>query len=669
MKKQDLAFLGLPACLLLLCLYTSWQLIDSTWLHGLGLTFLQLFRPSHTLSLTQMAVQLSLLPTMATALLAGGLLGAASTLLQQLIKNPLASDTTLSVGAGAQLALLMVTLFLPSFGLYGSFWVAFVGALASMSLVFFLAKGSRGNAVVLVLAGLVVNLLIGAVASLLLLFYADRAMGVLLWGAGDITQMGWHTTLWLLAGSVLFVLALVPLYKPLSLMGLDDRTAQSLGVPVKQIRQAAIVLIAAAVALVISHLGAIAFVGLGAATLTNLLALRTLGTRLLFSFGVGGLLLWLTANIAALIAPKFSLPLPAGTISSLLGVPLILWLIIKSAKHHIDSPTPALPHTQKPVNLFFYGVLLLGLGATACFVAPQVMMTKDAPSVAFGVSHLTELDFIAQYRLPRSLSAMAVGAMLAVAGILLQTLTKNPMASPEVLGVSSGGAMGVVLAFLILPTLGFAVTPLHLLPFGVMGAMAVLAVILWLTSRVNESLLLLVGVAISALMGVVMSLIGLSGNPKLQAVLSYLSGSTYHANPASAWYLLGAALVLYGVAQLITKPLALLGLGSVIAQGRGLSVQRFRLGVLTLVALLSAVATLAVGPLSFVGLMIPHLASRLGATKLSDSLPLSALLGAILLLVADWLGRYMIFPYEIPAGMLASLIGGAYFVYLMHKTK
>src|SRR5690606_3848673 len=132
-------------------------------------------------------------------------------------------------------------------------------------------------------------------------------------------------------------------------------------------------------------------------------------------------------------------------------------------------------------------------------------------------------DLIVDFRLPRTLSAAATGIMLATAGVLLQTLTRNPMASPEVLDISSGSAIGVILAFVFLPSFGYAGIMLS----GLLGAAIVLSLILWLARRVNSAYLLLVGVAIAALMGGLLSLVKLSGDQRLQAVLSWLSGSTY----------------------------------------------------------------------------------------------------------------------------------------------
>ena len=220
--------------------------------------------------------------------------------------------------------------------------------------------------------------------------------------------------------------------------------------------------------------------------------------------------------------------------------------------------------------------------------------------------------------------------MLACAGVLLQTLTRNPMASPEVLGISSGVALVVIAAFLAFPALGSG----GLLLAGAGGALMVAVLVLWLARRLQPAWLLVTGVAIAALMQGVMTVVQLSGNPQLQGVLSWLAGSTWYARPHTAPLLVLLALVL-----------------------------------LALVALMSAVAILAVGPLSFIGLMTPHLARRSGAVSPEKQLPVAALYGAALMLVADWLGRYLIFPYELGAGVIASLLGGGFFLLLLRQAR
>ena len=651
-------------CLLLVsAVVSSIELIDSHW----QLPLSALLHASSELPPNDMAIQLSLIPTMLVAILAGGILGSSSVLLQQLVKNTLASDTTLAVGSGAQMALLIVTLFFPSFGLYGNVWVGFVGAMLSMGLVFVLSAPSRMNPVVLVLSGLVVNILISAIASVLLVFNPEMALGVMVWGSGSLTQASWKTTIDLAIATLVGAVCLLPLYKPVMLMSLDDRQAQNLGVPIKWVRLALTGLVAMMTALVVSQLGSLSFIGLAAATLSNGLPIRHLSARLVLSFVVGGLLLWLASNIAMLFEGALPIAMPAGALTGILGAPLIIWLTLRQRKSAVEAIIPVISVAKKPISLAFLGTGLLACLLIALFFSQKLVSDNQ---VQWAISTFADWQLIHTYRLPRTLSAAATGVLLATAGVLLQTLTRNPMASPEVLGISSGAALGVILAFILLPLFGVAVVSQAYLGLaGIIGALAVLMLILWLARRIDSGYLLLVGVAITAMMEGVLALIKLSGDPRLQAILNWLSGTTYAANLATAWWLWLVAILVFTVSVLIVKPLELIGLGHTVAKGRGLATQRFEMGVLILIAVASAAATLAIGPLSFIGLMIPHLAITLGAVSLPKQLPVAAMLGASMMIMADWLGRYIIFPYEIPAGTLAAIIGGGYFIYFMRKMR
>lgn len=632
------------------------MVIHSSWQYPLS----ELISFSDTQSLSQMAIQLALIPTMIVVILAGGLLSVSSLLLQQIIGNTLASDTTLAVGGGGQLALLLVVLFLPSFGLYGSFWVAFIGALVSMGLVFGLSIKAKLDPVVLILSGLVINILFYALANLLLIFFSESAMGVMLWSGGALTQTSWDNVGVLIITTFVLSVLLIPLIKPLTLMTLDDITAKSLGVPVLRIRVFVVMLVALVVAVVVSRLGVLSFTGLAGATLANALAIRYLVSRLLIGFITGGLLLWLTSNVVVLLSEYVSFNIPAGAMTGVLGAPLIIYLIL--------NQTNQITHEDKSVPVSYKHELSLPL-VCLLMVSVFVVVLIYAPSAtgSFGIDMRSQMIY--EFRLSRTLGAMAVGAMLAVAGTLLQKLTHNPMASPEVLGVSSGAALGVLLSFVLLPTLGLGGSLLGMVMGGVLGALVVLVVILWLSSQLSSGYLLLIGVAISALMTGMLTLIRLSGDPRLQAVLTWLSGTTYHIKMPFAIVLIMISAITLIIALIFTKPLALISLGSTIAQGRGVSVRAYQGAILLLVAVLSAVSTLAVGPLSFIGLIIPHLATSLGAVRLSSQLIVAAILGATLLMLADWVGRYIIFPYEIPAGTLAAILGAVYFMYLVYRTK
>lgn len=636
-----------------LSLWSSWVLLDQQWTGPIS----DLLLPSAQLDIASMATQLHLVATSIVALLAGGLLGVVSILLQQLVKNPLASDTTLGVGVGAQLAMLIVTLFLPSLAIYGGLYVAFVGALISMGLVFALSAPSRFNPLILILAGLVVNILLAAVANVLVLFFAERSNGMLSWAAGFLAQNSWHTSTMLMITAVVMALVCLPLLKPLTLMSLDDLQAKRLGVPINGIRGLVVLIVAIVTALVISEVGLIGFIGLGAASLVNALGISSISKRLAAAFALGALLLWLTSNVALLLEPILDMQIPAGALTGILGAPLIIWLILRQRRERIETVTPILTGKHISIAFWRWGIGVLALIMLACLFVQDVN----------GWALSTDWAITQQYRLPRSLSAAATGLMLAIAGVLLQTLTRNPMASPEVLGVSSGAALGVILGFLLLPSLGLSAGAGTLLISGLSGAMAVLLLIIWLARKVSSGYLLLVGIGIAAMMDGVMHMVKLSGDPRLEAMLSWLSGTTYSAQPSTVWYLIAIALILFALSLLIIKPLRVLGLGTGIARNLGVAVTPVTLALLVLVAALSTASTLAVGPLSFIGLMVPHLATSLGAVKLERQLPLAALLGAGVMVIADWIGRYVIFPYELPAGTIAAIIGGGYFLWLIRK--
>lgn len=634
---------------------SSALLIDKSW----SLPITQLLKPSFELDVADMAVQLRLVATSVVALLAGGLLGVVSILLQQLVKNPLASDTTLAIGTGAQLALLIATLFVPSLAIYGGVWIAFVGALISLGLVFILSLPSRFNPLILVLSGLVVNILLAAFASTLVLFFTERSVGILSWAAGFLTQNNWQTSVKLAITAAILVVISIPLLKPLTLMSLDDLQAKRLGVPINSIRLMVISIVAVVTALVISEVGLISFIGLAAASLVNALGIAHIGRRLIAAFGFGALLLWLTSNIGLLLEPILGMPIPAGSITGILGAPLIIWLILRQRRQSVAPITPMFSGKRQPINWWRWAISLLVLFAIVS------LLVKDIS----GVTLSTDWALTTQFRLPRTLSAAATGVMLATAGVLLQTLTRNPMASPEVLGISSGVALGVIVGFLLLPVFGVKPGALALVGSGLLGSLLVLLLIIWLARKVTPAYLLLVGIGIAAMMDGVMSMVKISGDPRLRGMLSWLSGTTYSASPETVWYLICSAVILVAISMLLIKPLRVLGLGGSVARSLGVKVVAYQLALLTVVAALSTVSTLAVGPLSFIGLMVPHLATSLGAIQLEKQLPLAALLGAGVMILADWIGRYIIFPYELPAGAIAAIIGGIYFLWLIrHST-
>ena len=279
-----------------------------------------------------------------------------------------------------------------------------------------------------------------------------------------------------------------------------------------------------------------------------------------------------------------------------------------------------------------------------------------------GLSHWSD---IAQWRLPRVLAAVAAGILLALAGTAIQRITGNPMASPEVLGISSGTAIGLILT--IAPTASLSLPALLLA--GSVSAFVTLLLLVALNRRsgFQPERLLLTGIAITALFDPVRAIILANGDPRVQQMIAWMSGSTYYVDGVTGAIALATAALMLALSPLVARWLDLLPLGQGPASALGVGVNRVRLILLGLVAVLTAFATLIVGPLSFAGLLAPHLARMLGLTRALPHLVGAALIGAILMASADWLGRQILFPQEIPAGLVSALLGGAYFMWGLRK--
>jgi ABC-type Fe3+-siderophore transport system permease subunit len=283
------------------------------------------------------------------------------------------------------------------------------------------------------------------------------------------------------------------------------------------------------------------------------------------------------------------------------------------------------------------------------------------------VSSPAQIGALLFWRLPHTVAAMSAGVLLALAGTLIQRVTANPMASPDLLGVSSGGALGIVVVLFA----GLDPTPGFLFAGCLAGAITTLALLLWLGGRASfaPERLLLIGVGISALFEAVVGALLASDDPRAGLLMNFVVGSTYYVAPAAAYAAGAIALVALVLGPLMARWLETLGLGSSMASGLGVPVVRARFAILLLAALLTATSTLLVGPLSFVGLIAPHIARYSGARRPAGQMFVAALFGALLMGFADWLGRQVLFPLEMPAGLVATLIGGPYLIALtLRKT-
>lgn len=614
-----------------------------------------LFQASESLEI--LLIQNYTLPRVAMALLAGGLLGGASLLLQQVMNNPLASDNTLGISAGAQFALFLATIFVPSSLEWGAGLIAFVGAGLSLGLVLTLSARKTMSPLLLVLAGLVVNLYFGAFSTLMMLFFPEESRGLAQWGAGSLVQESWRDSQWLAFQAVPLLLIIVSLIRPLTILTLNDSNAQSLGVPVTRLRLLGVLVSAALIACVVSAVGMLGFVGLASATLVRQLGVRTLKYQLLGALSCGALLLANTDLVLQLLGQYYGVSLPTGAVTALLGTPLLLWLMFRalpSGRLMEMTGYPALKRRRTPW-------LWLGLGVG---ISLWVALSLGQNGSGWVWSNVNESPLIA-LRYPRVLAALAAGALLAVAGVLLQRLTLNPMASPELLGVSSGTSMGILLALFMFSHL----SSYWIWVAGISGALLALSVLMWVnqTNGMLPEKVLLTGISLSALFDSLQRLAITSGDPRASQLIAWTSGSTLRIDSEIAIPFFIITLILVAVSTLFSRWLTLFSLQAPMAQALGLNVVAARWVLILLSALLSGLATLLIGPLSFIGLLVPHIVCGFGVIKAEQQLCTAAVVGGVLMLCADWLGRQILFPYEVPAGLVATLIGGSYFLVMIRR--
>ncbi|OOF20714.1 Fe3+-hydroxamate ABC transporter permease FhuB [Salinivibrio sp. IB574] len=598
-------------------------------------------------------------PRLVTALLAGACLGLAGTLMQQVLRNPLASPSTLGVANGASLALMLATLYAPWLLTWSSAMVAMSGGVLTMLVVFALAWRRGLSPTVVVIAGLILNLYCGALSTVLLLMNQEALHGMMVWGAGSMVQTDWYSVQALLPRIGLAVVLILALLKPLNVLSLSDEGAKSLGVSLAKIRVIALGLSVLLTAWVVSLIGVIGFVGLAAPAIARLCGARKLITRLSLAMILGALMLAATDLAVQLLPGRRAMMVPTGAATAALGAPLLLWLLPRVSlgnrqRQQMHAGTSA-PRQDWPLGRT---LMLLVLGVV-------IFATVSRQSEGWQWLALSGDWSLLEWRLPRLLAAALAGGVLAVAGAVLQRLSANPMASPEVMGISAGTALGLIVTIFA----GMGASMLSLYIGGLIGAGATLALIVLLNRKTGfqPEKVLLTGVAIAALMQAVKSFLMAGGDPRAYQVLAWISGSTYYVTDSTVTTLALVAAVLVVLGLMCQRWLDILPLGGETAQSLGVKVGRARMLLLALVAVMTVSATLVVGPLSFVGLMAPHIARSWGAKNARAHMVTAGLIGMGLMLFADWLGRQWLYPQEMPAGIIASLIGGLYLMIVLRK--
>lgn len=318
---------------------------------------------------------------------------------------------------------------------------------------------------------------------------------------------------------------------------------------------------------------------------------------------------------------------------------------------------------------FFLGTaLLVILAVLSMMTGPRFYSLSQLFNALFHSDPTRTVDIIIHTsRVPRTVLAMGVGAFLAVAGGLMQALTRNPLASPGLFGVNAGAALFIVFAssFFAISAPGSTL----LLAFG--GACAT-GTLVWFASKVsngqlNPLRLVLAGVAITALCNAFTQAILVIDQESLDTMLFWLAGSLARSDGASVYPVLFFGGVLVIVACMFAGQMSVLNAGEDIARGLGQNIARVRLLASIMVVGLAGCAVALAGNIGFIGLIVPHIARQLFGSHLRYTLPACALLGALLLLAADIVARVIILPQEVPVGVMTALMGAPFFILLAQR--
>ncbi|HEY5836971.1 FecCD family ABC transporter permease [Streptomyces sp.] len=308
------------------------------------------------------------------------------------------------------------------------------------------------------------------------------------------------------------------------------------------------------------------------------------------------------------------------------------------------------------------GVAGVGIGAVPLGLGRVVRGLTGAGSYA-------DYQVVVNFRLPRIVVGACVGAALAVSGAILQAVTRNPLASPAIIGVNGGAGVGALVALSFLPgsVAGW------LTPAAAFAGAAVTGATVYLLARrdgiVNPARLALVGVAVGgvtlAIIQLVLVLTAFTGD--VQASMRWLTGSLWGRTWENVWQVLPFTAVLLPLAWLMSDQLDLLGLGDDVPRSLGSRLERLKGLLLALAVALAASAVAVAGTIAFVGLLAPHLCRRLVGPGHRLLIPTTACAGALLVLLADAAGRGLLPPTEIPVGLFTAVLGAPYFLFQIRR--
>ncbi|MFF5876588.1 iron ABC transporter permease [Streptomyces californicus] len=621
----------------------------------------------------------SRLPRLLAGVAVGFALGAAGALLQSVTRNALASPDTLAVTAGSYFTLTCVAAFGLTVPLWASGAVAFAGGLLAAGLVLALTGRMAGTSGTrLVLAGSAMAMALDAATAMLLILFDKNTTGLYAWGSGSLAQLNIDASTRAIPLIAVVLCAALALSRKLDVLGLGEDTASSLGVPIRATRVTAVVCAVLLTSTAVTLAGPIAFVGLGAPVLARLISVRVraLHRHALLVPGAGllGALLVLLADasLRALLGAEGAASVPTGVPTTLLGAAVIVALALRLR----DSGPVRQPPQGRAASRSHRSFLLVVVGAVV-LLAGAVLVGVLAGSLWLRTGDLvlwfqgTAPDLIGRAlddRMPRVAAAVLAGAALGLAGCSVQSAVRNPLAEPGVLGITAGAGLGAVVVVTAGIPGGQPVIVVAAVATG-LATFALIALLAWRGGFLPDRFVL-IGIGCGYGLTSVSTFLLLRADPwNTPQIFTWLSGTTYgrafpDVVPVAVGLLLALPLLLA-----LHRRLDLLAVDEDTPRILGVSPARTRFAALTIGAVLAALGVIAIGVVGFVGLVAPHLARSLVGARHARAIPVSMLLGAVLVCVADTLGRTVVAPAQVPAGLMVALVGAPYFVWLLRRSR
>lgn len=602
----------------------------------------------------------SRMPRFVIGCLTGAALAIAGMLLQTMTKNPLASASTLGIHAGAYFFVVCFTIFFPAIGHAFPLLVTLAGGFTAAFCVTFLV-GKSLDPVRIALTGLIITMLFSSLTSALQLLFANEVAGLFLWGSGTLMQLDWGGVTFAAPWIIILVFIGLLISHRFDFLLLGDDVAIGLGQNITITKAAGWLIAILLTSITVSVVGPIGFVGIIAPHLVRLMGFTKHRSMIIGNIIVGASLL-ITADILVRIISETS-ELPVGAMTAIIGAPWLIYLALKMRKQTRASGS-ALEGKVRIVRYKpFYFMIVL------------VTLLLIVISLSFGGTSFTRLielpqemmhnSYVWDFRVPRVLVSFLIGMLMAGSGLLMQTVLRNPLADTSVLGISSGASVFAMLFLLV-----FQQAPISFVAVGAfIGAFLTMGMILVISARsgFQPMILILIGIAISAVGSAIIQILLVRANLYAGLALTWLAGSTY----GTSWN----DFIIIGVASFIILPIIILfastfdilSFDDEVSIGLGVKASQMRLLMIILAVALTAISVAVVGTIGFIGLLAPHIARQLVGPKLIRLLPLSLMIGGILLLSADFLGRFLLAPKEVPSGIIVSLIGAPYLLYLLKK--